>query len=349
MRIQSGSILFTFVLMFCVSISIAETIEVPPIKVTSLVHSSYYDNIFDLQQWNDSVTFPSGPGGFSAPGFSASIGTGDTIVVRVEAPAGKKFVITKHPAATNNVFYLNAYWFTGTGDASSAASVGNVNFENLNGTAPTNTYQLHRVSDNGEAIKVTLIYDVNNDFSFTAMDIEFVVSHTLAEAFRTYGSVLSSSTRSFGATAEGAGGLADQAVMEIVDNVVTLTAPNGSEALLANSTTSVTWDIYGDTNMVLEYSTDSGVSWTAIATVPDTGSYAWALPDVNSNQCLVRISDSINTVSDQSDATFTIYQCTLDFDATGDCLENMEDFALFITQWLQCGNPFNPTCNGYAP
>ncbi len=49
--------------------------------------------------------------------------------------------------------------------------------------------------------------------------------------------------------------------------------------------------------------------WNSIASsVPNTGSYNWVLPAVDSNNCLVRISDTVTSASDMSDAVFTIWQ-----------------------------------------
>jgi hypothetical protein len=31
-------------------------------------------------------------------------------------------------------------------------------------------------------------------------------------------------------------------------------------------------------------------------------------------------------------------------DVTGDCLVDMRDFASLASEWLQCGNPFDPNC-----
>jgi Tol biopolymer transport system component len=104
-------------------------------------------------------------------------------------------------------------------------------------------------------------------------------------------------------------------IIEIVPEPATLllVAPNGGEDLTAGSTYPITWSSSGPINNVLiEYSTDNGSNWTSINTAPNTGSYDWLVPAVNSNQCLVRISDASNTdVNDISDGVFTIRQPTL--------------------------------------
>ncbi|OQA03726.1 MAG: hypothetical protein BWY69_00277 [Planctomycetes bacterium ADurb.Bin401] len=45
-----------------------------------------------------------------------------------------------------------------------------------------------------------------------------------------------------------------------------------------------------------------------------------------------------------SDNQFRIYQCRLDFDLTGDCLVDFEDFAELTSEWLMCGDLANPEC-----
>ncbi|MFN8395567.1 MAG: hypothetical protein U0176_13080 [Bacteroidia bacterium] len=60
--------------------------------------------------------------------------------------------------------------------------------------------------------------------------------------------------------------------------------------------------------MKLEYSTDNGTSWISIInSTPNTGSYAWTLPNTPSTQALVRVSDAVTTTfNDVSNAVFTI-------------------------------------------
>ncbi len=80
--------------------------------------------------------------------------------------------------------------------------------------------------------------------------------------------------------------------------------------------------------------------------VPNTGSFDWdPIAIVDSNQCLARISDKNNPgTSDISDSVFTIFKCSasLTADLSGDCYVDFDDFALFTSQWLNCGNPHDP-------
>jgi len=98
---------------------------------------------------------------------------------------------------------------------------------------------------------------------------------------------------------------------------------------------------------LLEYSTNNGQVWNDVNTVPNTGSYNWLVPQVNSNQCLVRISNAANAnVFDVSDNTFVIYQCRLNSkaDLDGNCKVDFIDLALFAQDWLRNGNPFDEKC-----
>jgi hypothetical protein len=90
---------------------------------------------------------------------------------------------------------------------------------------------------------------------------------------------------------------------------IVVTSPNGGETLQAGTTQNITWTASGTyTNLKLEYSTNSGSTWTRITSVlAVSGSYAWAVPNVPSATCLIRLTDTTNTCkTDVSNATFTI-------------------------------------------
>lgn len=87
---------------------------------------------------------------------------------------------------------------------------------------------------------------------------------------------------------------------------ITVTSPNGSETLTAGQSHTIQWNTTGTVNTVLlEYSTNSGTSWTQIAgNVTNNGSYNWTIPQTASTQTLIRVSG--DGVSDVSNAAFTI-------------------------------------------
>jgi len=128
---------------------------------------------------------------------------------------------------------------------------------------------------------------------------------------------------------------------------ISLLTPNGGERLLTGPTYDVTWQTAGGiiSDVLIEYSTNDANDWTGIDTVENTGLYEWEVADANSIRCLVRVSDTENhNVNDISDDLFTIYRCMLSYDLNRDCFVDMLDFALLVSEWLQCGDPFDPQC-----
>ncbi len=120
---------------------------------------------------------------------------------------------------------------------------------------------------------------------------------------------------------------------------IKILSPNGGEQLDRTSQYEITWDSYGNIEtVVLAYSTDNGQGWNNIDTVANNGAYQWTIPQENSNQCLVRVSDvSDSDIYDISDGVFRIYECTLLYDLNDDCEVNMADFALLASEYLQNG------------
>ncbi|MBK7958465.1 MAG: hypothetical protein IPK03_10330 [Bacteroidetes bacterium] len=87
-----------------------------------------------------------------------------------------------------------------------------------------------------------------------------------------------------------------------------LNSPNGGEIWKVGNNHSISWNtstILG--NAILEFSTDNGLNWNNIATVSNSGNYSWAIPNLTTNQALVRISGSaLTSFLDTSNAAFTI-------------------------------------------
>ncbi len=131
-----------------------------------------------------------------------------------------------------------------------------------------------------------------------------------------------------------------------IHSTILLLAPNAGESLQSGQTFDIRWKTTGPVNLVkLEYSVDNGAQWTEIATVANAGLFHWEVPDVTSAQCLVRVSNVANgQVFDISDAPFRIFRCLLNFDLNGDCYVDMRDLALLASEWLLCGDPFDPRC-----
>ncbi len=128
-------------------------------------------------------------------------------------------------------------------------------------------------------------------------------------------------------------------------------APNGGEKLVANQPYTLKWKTFGAEveNVTIDYSVDNGGSWQRLTRRPNTGRYEWApVPMMESMQCLIRIADVRNDgLSDSSDGQFTIFECRkqLPGDLNGDCYVNLPDLAILAGGWLECGNPFEESCD----
>jgi hypothetical protein len=97
------------------------------------------------------------------------------------------------------------------------------------------------------------------------------------------------------------------------DPIYQVTSPNGGESWPVGSTQTITWLSGGDVgDLKIEYSTDSGLTWIEIIDVTENdGVYTWIVPDTESSECLVRISEADDGIpSDISDGLFSIVAAT---------------------------------------
>jgi hypothetical protein len=87
-----------------------------------------------------------------------------------------------------------------------------------------------------------------------------------------------------------------------------ITSPIGGEAWEAGTTHNITWNGTAINSVKIEFTSNNGTDWTTIANnLPGSGSYAWNLPNTNSTQCKIRVSDATDGVpSDVSGFAFTI-------------------------------------------
>lgn len=95
--------------------------------------------------------------------------------------------------------------------------------------------------------------------------------------------------------------------------LVTLLSPNGGESWLAYGERTVTWsasDADGDAlHFVLQYSTDGGTTWAALATNVEGRSYtidAGMLAGSDAARLRVIATDGVNTSQDDSDGVFSV-------------------------------------------
>jgi len=78
-----------------------------------------------------------------------------------------------------------------------------------------------------------------------------------------------------------------------------LTSPSGGELWLSGSTHPIRWTTTSTTTLKLEYSTDGGTNWSAITSGINSASglYSWTIPNVTTSQCIIRITDSQNSLN----------------------------------------------------
>ncbi|AQQ70741.1 hypothetical protein SMSP2_01102 [Limihaloglobus sulfuriphilus] len=133
--------------------------------------------------------------------------------------------------------------------------------------------------------------------------------------------------------------------------VLTVISPDGGERYLTENHVMVEYQLDGDISVPtvdIDYSLDNGLSWTSIITgTLNSGIYEWATPNIESEQCLIRVSSSDNpTITDNSDEPFVIFACSEinPADINNDCYVNFYDFELFVENWLWCGDRYNPDC-----
>ena len=96
---------------------------------------------------------------------------------------------------------------------------------------------------------------------------------------------------------------------EVKAKILDVTAPNGGETWLLGENHDITWNyMSGIANVKIEYSLDNGANWSPVVnSTPCDGTYNWLIPNKNSNQCLIKISDADDSaIFDISDDVFTI-------------------------------------------
>ncbi len=89
---------------------------------------------------------------------------------------------------------------------------------------------------------------------------------------------------------------------------IQVVSPNGGETWCVGETRTVEWFSFNVTAVRIELSSDGGSSWDLItSSTPASGSHAWTVSDVESENCLIRVSDADDGVpSDVSDGPFTV-------------------------------------------
>jgi len=95
----------------------------------------------------------------------------------------------------------------------------------------------------------------------------------------------------------------------VVPAFLEVISPNGGETIGGLSPFVIGWQGQGiASNVILEYSLNNGLTWnTIVSNIPNSGTYTWLSPAVQSSQCRVRVRTlTAPLLSDVSDAAFTL-------------------------------------------
>jgi hypothetical protein len=88
---------------------------------------------------------------------------------------------------------------------------------------------------------------------------------------------------------------------------ITVLTPNGGESLEAGSVYNVTWESVGTIAQVhVQYQVDGGTWSTAAINQPNTGTYAWTVPNITSTSVMLRVVSATGGLLDEADASFAI-------------------------------------------
>ena len=101
---------------------------------------------------------------------------------------------------------------------------------------------------------------------------------------------------------------------EITEPFVKVTTPNGSEELEAGTMTHISWSYFRIETVLIEYSTDNGLNWITVADDVKAlkRAYRWIVPDIATNECIIRITDASNSSNtDTSNEVFQIIESSL--------------------------------------
>jgi hypothetical protein len=93
----------------------------------------------------------------------------------------------------------------------------------------------------------------------------------------------------------------------VESNTITVTSPSSGESWPVNSSQTITWTSTGSVgNVKIQYSPDNGCNWSDItSSTENDGSFAWTVPDMVSNKCLIRVGETDGVPSGTS-AMFSI-------------------------------------------
>lgn len=144
---------------------------------------------------------------------------------------------------------------------------------------------------------------------------------------------------------------------------ITLTSPQPGDTWEVGSTHNITWTSSNVNSINIDYSTNAGQSWIFIAGIVNAaqGSYAWTIPNTQSNNCKIRLSATDNFSIQSISQVFSIYSTARkttflgNFNTTGNAVNvTLKDKYAYVADMtagfciIDISNPYNPVyVSGY--
>jgi len=251
--------------------------------------------------------------------------TAGIVVVDVRTPTSPAtagfYDTSTEPGGYDGVWAVYPYFWSGkviAGDMQNGLYV--FSFDSLQARTPTSlaepahetvacdstslTFRWTRVADQAQdPHKYWLhVYSADFDSTFKAgADTSFTIPNT---------QILGTGTFSWHViTTDEANYIPSQDTFTFVRPGPIVNAPNGGNVIKVFSQTTISWDWLCTDSLEISYSTNNGMTWTVIQTVPSSlDSFVWNVPAIPTTSARIRLRD-VNDSSrvDISDSAFTIF------------------------------------------
>jgi len=182
---MSGKLTFIVALICCCgSICRATIIQTPDTTVSALGHTYYPGGAVAPKNVADWATggFSSGNlGAYTQTAFNATLTGQDTLIGRIAAPTGKKFVVTPEAGASNRLNILFE-WQAPGGDFGVRPTSVSVSFEGLTGTQPAYSSSSSGSVEGGGGLWIRFDETLSPTapFTFTAVKVQAAYFYGIA-------------------------------------------------------------------------------------------------------------------------------------------------------------------------
>ncbi|MBX3403198.1 MAG: hypothetical protein KF699_07285 [Phycisphaeraceae bacterium] len=197
----------------------ADVVKIPPVTVTSVETNRAFDPNVNRTSEGTGVNRDDALGTYTGGGpFVATIGTGDTVVLRVQAPSGHQFRI-RHRSPHLIQFLQISLEHVSPGGGGNLVHDAQVVFENGAGSTPVANYVDTIFWHDAARVGVDAEYAIVGDFTFTAYEVRMSTAAPISAQARNYGEVNTNSYYLFGVFFEGPGDVMLPAALSIEPQV----------------------------------------------------------------------------------------------------------------------------------